>query len=100
MRQAFQTAREGRPGPVLIDLPLDVQKEDIPFDPEAYVSLPVEKPAPDAAQISRAVDMLLEAENPVLIMGGGVLLSGASERFVELAEYLLGLFGLVVLADR
>ena len=88
MQQAFHTAREGRPGPVLIDLPLDVQKADIPFDPDAYVSLPVVNPAPDPAQIARAVDMLLAAENPVLIMGGGVLLSGASERFVELAEYL------------
>ena len=88
MQQAFYTAREGRPGPVLIDLPLDVQKEDIPFDPDTYVSLPVRKRPPDAAQIARAVDTLLVAENPVLIMGGGVLLSGASERFVELAEYL------------
>jgi tartronate-semialdehyde synthase len=88
MQQAFHTAREGRPGPVLLDLPLDVQKEDIPFDPDAYVSLPVQVPAPDPAQIARAVDMLLAAENPVLIMGGGVLLSGAAEHFVELAEYL------------
>jgi tartronate-semialdehyde synthase len=88
MQHAFHTAREGRPGPVLIDLPLDVQKEDVPFDPTAYVSLPVDKPDPDPIQIAHAVDMLLAAENPVLIMGGGVLLSGASERFVELAEYL------------
>jgi tartronate-semialdehyde synthase len=88
MQQAFHTAREGRPGPVLLDLPLDVQMSDIPFDPDAYVSLPVHRPAPDPTQIARAVDMLLAADNPVLIMGGGVLLSGASERFVELAEYL------------
>ena len=88
MQQAFHTAREGRPGPGWIDLPLDVQMAEVPFDPEAYVSLPVEKPAPDPAQIARAVDMLLAAENPVLIMGGGVLLSGASERLVALAEYL------------
>jgi tartronate-semialdehyde synthase len=88
MQQAFHTAREGRPGPVLVDLPLDVQKLEIPFDLESYVSLPVAKPGPDPAQITRALDMLLAAQNPVLIMGGGVLLSGASERFVELAEYL------------
>jgi tartronate-semialdehyde synthase len=88
IQQAFHTAREGRPGPVLIDLPLDVQMADIPFDPDAYIPLPVHKPAPDAEQIARAVDMLLAAENPVLIMGGGVLLSGAEARFVELAEYL------------
>ena len=88
MQQAFHTAKEGRPGPVLIDLPLDVQKEEISFDPEAYVSLPVVQPAPDPTLISRAMDMLLAAENPVLIMGGGVLTSGASQRFVKLAEYL------------
>jgi tartronate-semialdehyde synthase len=88
MQRAFQVAREGRPGPVLLDLPLDVQRADIPFDPDAYAPLPVHVPAPDAGQIARAVDMLLAAENPVLIMGGGVLLSGATERFVELAETL------------
>jgi len=88
MQHAFHTAREGRPGPVLVDLPLDVQMADIPFDLKTYASLPVDRPGPDPAQIARAIDMLLAAKNPVLIMGGGVLLSGASERFVELAEYL------------
>jgi len=88
MQEAFHTAREGRPGPVLLDLPLDVQKEDIVFELANYVSLPVENPGPDAGQIEKAIEMLLEAENPVVIMGGGVLLSGASEQFVELAEYL------------
>ncbi len=88
MQQAFHLAREGRPGPVLIDLPLDVQMTDIPFDPESYVSLPVHRPAPDRGQIVRAVDMVLQAENPVLIMGGGVILSGAMDRFIEFAEYL------------
>ena len=88
LQQAFHVAREGRPGPVLIDLPMDVQMADIPFDEDAYVSLPVEKPAPDPVQIRRAIDLLLEAQNPILIMGGGVLLSGANERFVEFAEYL------------
>ena len=88
LQEAFHTARSGRPGPVLLDIPLDVQMADIPFDPDGYVPLPVVRPAPDPGQIKRAVDMLLAAENPVLILGGGVLLSGASEPFVELAEYL------------
>ena len=88
MQQAFHTAREGRPGPVLIDLPMDVQKEDIPFDPDNYMPLPVIKPAPDLSLIDRAVDLVLAAENPVLIMGGGVMLSGAMAQFVEFAEYL------------
>lgn len=88
MQKAFWTAREGRPGPVLLDLPLDVQMADIPFDPDAYAPLPVVRPAPDAAQIARAVDLLLAAEHPIMIMGGGVLLSGAAERCVALAEHL------------
>jgi tartronate-semialdehyde synthase len=88
MREAFRVAREGRPGPVLIDLPLDVQLADIPYDPQADAPLPVTKPEPDRKQIARAVDMLLAAEKPVLIMGGGVLLAGASERFIQFAEYL------------
>jgi len=88
MREAFWTAKEGRPGPVLIDLPLDVQLTDIPYAPEADVSLPIAKSEPDPGQIARAVTMLLAAENPVLIMGGGVLLADACEQFVEFAEYL------------
>jgi tartronate-semialdehyde synthase len=73
---------------VLLDLPLDVQKADIPYDPAADAPLPIHKPGPNPGQIARALDMLLAAENPVLIMGGGVLLARACERFVELAEYL------------
>ena len=88
VQEAFRVAREGRPGPVLIDLPLDVQMAEIPFDPATYAPLPVIRPAPDRKQISRAVEMLLEAESPVLIMGGGVLLGGACDRFVEFAEHL------------
>jgi tartronate-semialdehyde synthase len=88
MREAFRVAREGRPGPVLIDLPLDVQLADIPYDLESDAPLPIMKPEPDRKRIAKAVEMLLAAEKPALIMGGGVLLAGASERFVEFAEYL------------
>jgi tartronate-semialdehyde synthase len=88
MQEAFHTARSGRPGPVLLDLPLDVQMTDIPFDPDAYQPLPVHRPAPDAAAIEKALDLLLAAEKPVLIMGGGVLLADAQELFVQFAEYL------------
>lgn len=88
MRLAFWTAREGRPGPVLIDLPLDVQMADIPYDPDKDAPLPIHKTAPNEAQIAQAIDMLLAAEKPVLIMGGGVMLAGATERFTEFAEYM------------
>ena len=88
MQEAFRVALEGRPGPILLDIPLDVQKEEIPFNPDSYRSLPIAKPAPDEGLVAQAIDMLLEAKNPVLIMGGGVLLAQATARFVELAEYL------------
>ncbi|MFO7917331.1 MAG: biosynthetic-type acetolactate synthase large subunit [Anaerolineae bacterium] len=88
MQKAFHTAREGRPGPVLLDLPLDVQMAEIDYDPDTYVSLPIHRPAPEPEQIRRAIEMLLAAENPVLIMGGGVLLAEATEECVALAEHL------------
>jgi tartronate-semialdehyde synthase len=88
MREAFRVAKEGRPGPVLIDLPLDVQLADIPYDPQRDAPLPIAKLHPDRQQIAQAVEMLLDAENPVLIMGGGVLLAGASQKFIEFAEHL------------
>ena len=88
MRQAFRIAREGRPGPVLVDLPLDVQMADIPYDPAADAPLPISRLAPNPQQIARAVDLLLKASNPVLILGGGVLLAGACQRCLEFAEHL------------
>lgn len=88
IRDAFRVAREGRPGPVLVDLPLDVQMADIPYDPALDAPHPVAKIFPDQQKISKAIEMLLAAEKPVLIMGGGVLLANATERLVEFAEYL------------
>src|SRR6476661_652985 len=61
-QQAFHIMRSGRPGPVLIDLPLDVQLAEIEFDDETYSSLPVYKPAATWAQIERALEMLNAAE--------------------------------------
>lgn len=87
-REAFHTAREGKPGPVLIDLPLDVQNTEIEFDPDSYAPKPFDNPAPDAAQIARAVGMIKAAEKPLLLMGGGVLLADAAKECVELAELL------------
>jgi len=86
--EAFHTARVGKPGPVLIDLPLDVQTADIDYDIDSYASLPVEKPAADPADIRKALDMLLAAKSPVMIMGGGVVLAEACGECVQLAEQL------------
>lgn len=78
MHLAFWTSREGRRSPVLLDLPLDAQMADIPNDPAKDAPLPIHKTAPDEKQIAQAIDLLLAAERPVLIMGGGVLLAGAA----------------------
>ena len=89
-REAFRVAREGRPGPVLIDLPLDVTKSDleVDFDPERGGPLHFERPEPRPNAIRQAVEMILEAERPLLMPGGGVIIAEAAEELVELAEYL------------
>ena len=63
LQQAFHLMRSGRPGPVLIDLPFDVQMAEIEFDPDTYSSLPAYKPAATQAQIDKALDLLCAAKN-------------------------------------
>jgi tartronate-semialdehyde synthase len=87
-RDAFRTMREGRPGPVHVDLPLDVAQGEIVYDAEADAPLPVFPTAPHPAAVERALDMLLEAERPLLMPGGGVIIAEASEALVALAEHL------------
>ncbi|MEO6748555.1 MAG: glyoxylate carboligase [Casimicrobiaceae bacterium] len=85
-QQAFNLMRSGRPGPVLIDLPFDVQMAEIEFDVDTYASLPAYKPEATRSQIEKAFAMLLEARRPLIVAGGGVISGGASELLVELAE--------------
>jgi len=85
-QQAFQLMRSGRPGPVLIDLPFDVQMAEIEFDPDTYSSLPVYKPAATRAQIEKALAMLNEAARPLIVAGGGIINANAAARLVEFAE--------------
>jgi tartronate-semialdehyde synthase len=88
-REAFRIARSGRPGPVLIDLPLNVQKGlDLEYDPALDSPLPVEKPGPNMQAIRRVVEMILSAERPMLLAGGGVIIADASDELMALAEYL------------
>jgi tartronate-semialdehyde synthase len=87
-QQAFHLMRSGRPGPVLIDLPFDVQMAEIDFDPDTYTPLPVYSPAASRAQIDKALDMLCAAERPIIVAGGGIINADASELLVELAEAL------------
>jgi tartronate-semialdehyde synthase len=85
-QQAFHLMRSGRPGPVLIDLPIDVQLTEIEFDPETYQPLPVYRPAATRAQAEKAIAMLTASERPLIVAGGGVINADAAELLVEFAE--------------
>ena len=85
-QQAFHLMRSGRPGPVLIDLPFDVQMAEIEFDPDTYQPLPVYKPTANRAQIERALDMMAAAQRPLIVAGGGIINADAAPLLVEMAE--------------
>lgn len=85
-QQAFHLMRSGRPGPVLIDLPFDVQMAEIEFDPDTYEPLPVYKPKATRAQVEKALTMLNDAERPLIVAGGGIINADASALLVEFAE--------------
>ena len=84
--QAFHVIRSGRPGPVLIDLPLDVQLAEIEFDVETYEPLPLYKPAATRRQIEKALEMLNAADRPLIVAGGGIINADASDLLVQFAE--------------
>ncbi|NMB46594.1 MAG: glyoxylate carboligase [Firmicutes bacterium] len=88
LQTAFRVSKEGRPGPVLIDLPLDVQLAEIEYDPVSYKPLTWEKPKPDSKKIDLALDMIMDAREPVIIMGGGVILADACDELREFVEYM------------
>src|SRR5215213_582908 len=85
-QQAFHVMRSGRPGPVLIDLPIDVQTAEIEFDLDTYEPLPVYKPRASRAQVEKALEMLNAAERPLVVAGGGIINADASALLVEFAE--------------
>ncbi len=85
-QQAFHVMRSGRPGPVLIDLPIDVQTSEIEFDIDTYQPLPVYKPAASRKQARRAIEMLNASQRPLIVAGGGVINADASDLLVEFAE--------------
>ena len=86
--QAFHLMRSGRPGPVLLDLPIDVQQAEIEFDPQTYAPLPVHRPAATRSQVDKVLDLLASAERPVIVAGGGIVNADACAELVELAELL------------
>jgi|YelNatPaOPRAMG01_1025707.scaffolds.fasta_scaffold00375_7 acetolactate synthase-1/2/3 large subunit len=91
IKTAFYIATTGRPGPVLIDLPKNVQTEEAKMEFPEKVKLlgykPTPEPNPDA--INQAVRLLFEAERPIVLAGGGVVIANASEELLQLAELLM-----------
>jgi len=88
VKEAFHLARTGRPGPVLIDLPRDVQIEQAEFNYPSKVDLPGYKPTLQGhpAQIKKAAKLINEAQRPLIIAGRGVIISGAYAELKQLAE--------------
>jgi acetolactate synthase-1/2/3 large subunit len=90
-RKAFHIATTGRPGPVLIDIPRDVQQEaaEMSFDGPVEIRGYNPRTDPHPVQVKRATEMLINAERPMMLVGGGAILSGASPEILLLAEHLL-----------
>ena len=90
MKEAFTIARSGRPGPVLIDIPKDVQAEEYEFIyPEEPVKLPGENPLNkeiNKKSLDDAADLIANAKRPFILAGHGILLSGASKEVIDLSE--------------
>ena len=88
LRAAFQLARSGRPGPVLVDITKDAQQSSCEFDRSAYIPIALTegKQNFDAHQYATAIDMINASERPVILAGHGVLLSNAMDELREFAE--------------
>ncbi len=90
VKKSFYIAESGRPGPVLIDIPKDIQQQVTKIDFPEYIKVRGYNPVvdPDLSEINKACEMLLKAEKPVIMAGGGVILSGAFSELQALAELL------------
>lgn len=88
LKEAFYIARTGRPGPVLVDIPKDVQNAKTEFEYPEKVELRSYhvQYEPDPKKVEKAVTMIDNAKRPILYVGGGVIISGASKELKEFAE--------------
>jgi acetolactate synthase I/II/III large subunit len=88
LKEAFHIARSGRPGPVLVDIPKDVQQGSGEFKPNQKVRLKSYNPTykPNAKQLRKVADLIKEAERPLIFAGGGVILSKGAEELTQLAH--------------
>jgi acetolactate synthase-1/2/3 large subunit len=90
MKEAFYIARTGRPGPVLVDIPKDITTHKTAFDYSEPVKMRSYNPVVKGhqGQIKKAVQMILEAERPMIYSGGGVILGDASAELTRLVEWV------------
>ncbi len=88
IHEAFHIARTGRPGPVVVDIPQDLSRADIPYEPVSDIRLPGYQPTTEgnSKQIRLAAKAIANARRPVLYVGGGTILGNASAEVIELAE--------------
>ncbi|HEX3832054.1 MAG TPA: biosynthetic-type acetolactate synthase large subunit [Solirubrobacteraceae bacterium] len=88
LHEAFHIARSGRPGPVVVDIPQDLSRADIPYEPVDDIHLPGYQPTTDGnqKQIRLAAKALANARRPVIYAGGGVVSANAAGELVELAS--------------
>ena len=91
VKKSFYIAESGRPGPVLIDIPKDVQQTNADMEFPELIKVRGYSPVLDAdlSQVGKAVEILLKAERPIIMAGGGVILSGAFSELQALAELLM-----------
>jgi len=91
VKKAFYITESGRPGPVLVDIPKDVQQEKAEIKFPELIKVRGYKPAfdPDLSQIEKAIGLIMKAEKPIIMAGGGVILSGAFNELQALAEILM-----------
>lgn len=91
IRKAFYIATTGRPGPVLVDLPKDVQTSSAEMKLQDFIELKGYKPRdnPHPIQVRRATEMLIQAQKPMILVGGGAIISNASQELVKLAEFMM-----------
>jgi len=86
LRTAFKIAKSGRPGPVLVDIPKDVQVAKCEFEPKTQPVIPYPIPFAPDDKLEKAADMINAAERPYIYFGGGIISGKASEELITLAE--------------
>ena len=92
IREAFKIAKSGRPGPVLVDIPKDVQQSKFEYTPHEVVEKIEQKPAKEY-KIEKAVKMLMEANRPYIYVGGGAITADATEEIIQLANTIDAVIG-------